>query len=149
MESLHLHLDSIKISQDATLDRIGGTIYFSVGNVCFPDEGWYDLVSVDLERWLPSIISFAFNHTDFCDLVFMDGPAQIHFSRREGGVIAVCTYGGRVEVPETEIDFTELIQSVLKTIRRYNRLLQEQGVASQFKNELNLLKEAISINEEL
>lgn len=147
MECLRMHLDSIQIYQDTTLDRIGGTIYFSIGDTYFPDEGWYDLVSEDFLRWLPDLISFAFNHTDSCILYFMDGPAQVKYSRRNGTVTAVCMYDGCVKVPETEIDMTEWNKSVLNSIKKYNRLLHEQGLPPQFANERKLLKEAISMNE--
>lgn len=147
MEHLRMHLVGIDPGANQEKTNIGGNIHFTIGQVCFPEEGWYDLVSVDLKLWLPTIISFALNHTDSCALNLMDGPCQVKLSRdRSGTVTVICIYDGRVEIPKTEIDPAVWNESVVKTIRKYNRLLHEQGLVAQFENELSMLKEVISCN---
>ena len=141
MECLRMHLDAIQIYQDKAFDRIGGTIYFSIGEVCFPEEGWYDLVSEDLANWLPKIVSFAQNHTDSCELCFMDGPAKVEISRCYDGEISVtCIYNNKISANHTDIDHTMFFKSVVNALGKYNRFLHKNGVTAQFTNEIAVLK---------
>ncbi len=145
MEVLHIVLNDLdaNLGRDKLNLRIGGTIFFVLGETYFPEEGWYDLVSVDLENWIPGILSFARNHTDACELRFMDGPAVVKLKRHGADVFASCIYNQMIEVDETKIDLSELITSVIQCLRRYHRLLHERGLSPRFTNEIAALQACI------
>ena len=141
MEYLRVHLDSIQIYPSNTLDRVGGTIYFTIGDTCFPEEGWYDLISEDFPNWLPKIVSFARNHTDICELCFMDGPAKVRLLRFDSVNISVtCIYNNEISVSQTDFDPVVFYKSIVNALGKYNRFLHENGVAPQFTNEIAALK---------
>lgn len=143
MISLQLELVDVDMQRVSGGYPLGGVIYFTVGDACFPEENWYDLVSIDFENWLPKITSFAFDHTDICELGFMDGPARVRFERLSTGMVtATCVWNKQHEIPAIEIDFPEFLKSVCKCIRKYNRLLHEKGIDGQFTDEIARLMKA-------
>lgn len=142
MESIRLHIDEI----DYDAARIsagfssGAIIYVMIGTTEFPGEQWYDMVFTDLKTWLPGLISFGRNHTDFCVLSFMDGPFQIRFTRQNNGATFVsCMRNNEPMIQEIEVDFSEFLESVIKCVRKYDRFMYEKGHPQQFVDELSKL----------
>lgn len=124
METMILNLEKVDFEMPRVNKAfpIGGVIYVSLGELCFPAEKWHDLISVDLERWLTGLISFSLNHTDTCMLPFMDGPYAIKIQREENGaIVADCLWDSKVVLRKI-IDFVGFLKSVLKCVRRYNRV---------------------------
>ncbi len=119
---------------------IGGELYFSVGDGYFPAERWYDCVYLDLNTWLPRLISFGSNHTDTCELSFMDGPYTIRLNRRENGSVSADFYRGQKAIgSEQNVDLRKLLKSVLSACRKYDRFLYENRKMSAFHEEIKLL----------
>ncbi len=100
----------------------GGRIWFSIGEACFPEEGWYDLPGILLENWMPSLRSFADGHTDFCELSFMDGPYVVRLRRVGERVTVSCLERGRAVQEQVQIDFSVFWKSVQKCVRCYERV---------------------------
>ena len=118
----------------------GGVLYVTIGGTAFPEEGWYDRVAVDLEKWIPAILSFARGHADSCVLQFMDGPCQLRLERQGSTVTASCQWDHHVTIPPVGIEFPAFLQSVCKCIRYYQRSLYEGGKPLEFQEELTALK---------
>lgn len=128
MEYMTLNLEQIRFlfDHDTVGFRASGVLYIEIGGICFPDEQWYDLVSVDFEMWMPQLMSFGFGHSDCCLLQFMDGPCCIKLLRQsQGKVIATCLWNHKVEISEVEIDFLSFIKSVAACIKKMNRAIYE------------------------
>ena len=112
-----LHLDDLEMGASR-----GGRIWLSIGEVCFPEEGWYDLPGVLLERWMPQLESFFLGNTDSCELGFMDGPYKVRLRRTEGRTNVSCLYQKRIVVQDTQIDPDGFRESVKKAVRYYERM---------------------------
>lgn len=138
MELMMLHLGDVYFSSDHSAD---GEIFFSIGDSFFPGDHWFDMISDDLDQWLPRMISFARGHTDSCTLQFMDGPCQVKLFRSDNGkVTATCLWDGKAQIPKTEIDLQVLLDSVLKAVRKYRRISYEQTGRSPYSEELTTLR---------
>jgi len=143
MEPMILQLIAMDLDEQRMISGypIGGNIHLMIGDIYFPEEGWYDLVSADFENWLPKLISFARKHTDTCELGFMDGPCKAKFERKTSGAVqVVCLWNHQPQIPETEIDFPGFVESVCACLRKYNRILYENNFSAQFVDELNALR---------
>ena len=90
----------------------GGRMWVSIGEECFPEEGWYDLPGIVLEWWRNDIRTFGDGVTDFCELIFMDGPYRIRLRRTEGRIYATCLDAGHIVIEPVEIDFAAFCRSV-------------------------------------
>ncbi len=112
-----LHLEDLESGASR-----GGRIWVSIGEECFPEEGWYDLPGVLLEIWVPRLESFFRGNTDSCDLCFMDGPYKIRLCRTEKQVTVLCLEQKRIAVKETQIDPNLFHESVKKAVRYYRRM---------------------------
>lgn len=145
METMILHMDQIDFN-DSRISKgfsTGGTLYVSVGDTFFPEESWYDMIWEDLHTWLPGIISFAGNHTDSCVLDFMDGPYQVKFMRRGDGSVGVICSRNQTEEISCDIDFPIFARSVIQCLRKYDRMLFENGKPLTFSEECRKLKSLI------
>lgn len=132
-----LHLDDITHYDS---NSTGGTLYVSYGDSFFPEESWYDLVSVDLKRWMPALISFGANHSDMCNLEFMDGPYCIRLMRQENNKVVAKFYDSNKLIDQTEVDILSFLASVTACCRKFDRSLYENGYDSQFSEEIRSLK---------
>ena len=110
-----LHLEDLEAGKSN-----GGRIWLTIGEKCFPEEGWYDLPGVLLEYWRPALKSFAEGHSDFCKLGFLDGPYAVWMLRKQDSVWATCMEQGS-GVLEQQIDFPAFWESVQKSVRTYER----------------------------
>ena len=135
METMLLHMEDP--------DDTGGVLYVTVGDTAFPEEGWYDLVDVDLENWLPGLLSFARGHADSCILQFMDAPAAVRLTRHNESIFSVCLWNHKPQIMQTEIDFPAFLDSVAKCLRRYNRVMHQQGKLPRFESELSIIRKLI------
>ncbi|MBR7178504.1 MAG: hypothetical protein IKD27_03165 [Oscillospiraceae bacterium] len=113
---MFLHLDNLE-----TEPSKGGSIWLTIGEASFPEEGWYDLPGTLLEYWLPALQSFADGHTDFCKLGFLDGPYAVWLLRKADAVQVTCMEQGKA-VLERQIDFAGFWNSVKKCVRYYERM---------------------------
>ena len=139
MENMNLHLEQIDFRGN---NSVGGILYMTIGTGFFPEERWYDMVSSDLDNWMPRLVSFAQAHTDSCVLPFMDGPCEARLAREAGGAVRVsCFWSAKAVIPPTEIDFRQFLDSVVKCVRQYDRVLYENGLECRFQRETGLLRE--------
>ena len=116
---MKLHLENIVIESDRV---IGGNLWFSIAGRCFPEENWYEHVSKVLEIWLPSFLSFSCGYCDQCQLRLLDGPGEIKLKRySNGNITASCIWDHKVEIPETELELHDLLDSMLLGLRYYHR----------------------------
>lgn len=140
---MEMRLNIIDFTEKRPLDgySIGGEIYFVVENGFFPAENWYDTAFLDLKAWLPGLISFGSNHTDCCELSFMDGPYAIRLNRGTNGCICAEFFRDRKIIgSEQNVDLQVLIRSALSCCRKYDRFLFENGKPHQFTDECRILK---------
>ena len=143
VDELILHVGAIDVNMTGKSDRYsdGGIMYITIGEKAFPGLEWYDMVLCNLKRWVPDLISFGFNHTDSCVLTFMDGPCEIKLNRQGDGQIQVCCYRDhKLEIPNTVIDLSVFLKSVLRCIRKYERFLHENNLSPQFQDEQSMLR---------
>jgi hypothetical protein len=139
---MELILDAVDFAEDHPMNGFssGGELYFTVGDVFFPAEHWYDCAYTDLQIWLPRLISFGSNHTDSCELDFMDGPYTLRLCRQEDGFIrADCLQDHCCIRSEKNVDLRTLFKSVLSCCRKYDRFLYEKGINNFFQQEINIL----------
>lgn len=139
---MELILNSIDFADDRLLDGYssGGEIYFSIGDGFFPAGYWYDCVYLDLKTWLPRLISFGSNHTDSCELPFMDGPYIVRLYRREDGIIyADCLRDSTPIISKQNLDLQYLLKSILSCCRKYERFLYENRKNNLFQAEIRTL----------
>ncbi len=131
---MRLYLDNIICRTNGiTAPIIDGNIYVSVGGVWFPSDQWFDMVSADLENWIPKLISFGKGHTDSCELRFMDGPYHIQLHRiSHDEVSACCLANNRKVIPETVIDFQEFLSSCAKAIGSVGREIYRMNSLNQY-----------------
>ena len=123
-----LHLDQIDTNTLTNHSNVGGNIYLQIGQAYFPEENWYDMVSLLLEQWIPAILSFSKNHTNVCKLTFYDGPCYAVLCRNADDRITVkCIYDQKTVTEETVIDFPLFLKSVVKAGNKFCRLLHLQG----------------------
>lgn len=147
MEKMTLHLGAIDcdVNRVTSGNTIGGILFITIGSTYFPEENWYDMVSVDFENWIPRLISFAQNHTDSCVLDFMDGPGKVKILRLTDGIVtAACIWDHKTQIQEVEIDFYEFLDSISTCVRKFNRILYENNLPGQHMKELVLIKNIMS-----
>lgn len=118
----------------------GSALYFAFGDGYFPGENWYDMAYHDLKNWSSALISFARIHTDSCVLSFMDGPYALRLFRRDGDVFAVGYRDHRNVTGEVGIEMAELIGSVVRCCRYYDRFLYQNGKDCMFSEEIRIFK---------
>ena len=142
---MHLYLESIDSTPSAVHSKIGGIIYLTIGEHYFPEENWYDYVSLIMEQWIPALISFAQCNTDFCKLTFWDGPCFAILKRNQDATTTVsCFYDKRTVIEDTLFNLQDFLKSVMQSTNRYCRLLHLQGKDhSEVSSALQKLKEAI------
>ena len=119
---------------------LGGLLYISIGDAFFPAENWYDMPFLDLQTWLPRLISFGSNHTDSCELPFMDGPYTARLSRLPDGSITVSCFDDHRLVPQKKVVLYVFFRSVITCLRKYDRFLFENGRENRFLMEIKQLK---------
>lgn len=143
MDEMLLHMDSLDFDSGRASEgfSVGGIIYVTIGDLCFPEARWYDMVYADLKSWLPRLISFAYNHTNTCVFEFMDGPYQLKLFRHTDNIITVtCLEGKKLLIAQTEIDFQTFLKSTAQCVRMYDRTLYENKKHMLFANELKDLR---------
>lgn len=141
---MRLHLDKIDENPSGLHSGIGGTIYLTIGEHCFPEENWYDYVSLIMEHWIPALTSFAHHSTDTCKLSFWDGPCCTILKRSGDSVTASCLFDQKTVMGDILIDFPLFLESVIKSGNRYCRFLHLQGIDnSQCSTSLLKLKQEI------
>ena len=115
---------------------VGGEIWFSIGEMNFPQEDWYDHVAANLEMWLPQFLSFFMGGTDSCSFVFLDGPAEVKLIRSvSGSLSAVGCWDHHVQVPETPISLFVLMDSVCSCLRKLHRDCYLQNIPFPFEEQ--------------
>jgi len=116
---MKLIVDDIRIRCRPSGEQIAdGTIYLTIGDTCFPDGGWFDLISTDLENWIPKLLSFAKGHTDSCSLDFADGPYRVLLIRDSAGeVFVTCYEDNRKVINNKAIHLPEFLVSCAKGLR--------------------------------
>jgi len=139
-------LDEIDFAPERTKDGFssGGELYFTIDDEFFPEEHWYDYAYLDLKLWLPRICSFGSNHTDSCELSFMDGPYSIRLNRREDGSVCVnCLRNSITIISRQNVNLLYLFKSLLSCCRKYDRFLHENQKEPQFREEIILLNKLL------
>ena len=136
---MKLFLDDVRIRKDDGNGLlIDGSIYFSVNGTYFPSYQWFDLISVDLENWIPNLLSFGEGRTDCCTLVFMDGPYRLKLVRQSTSCVTASFWQDHKEIlPPAEIDFPEFLMSVAKCARTLGTSIYEQDTQMKFKAEIS------------
>ena len=125
-----LHLKDIDGNALPEHMSIGGTVYLQIGDSYFPEENWYDRVDLIFTHWVAELHSFYHGSTDYCQLMFWDGPCRARLMRSADCIVTVqCVYDQKIVIGETEIDQGCFIRSVVKAGNRYLRLLHQQGKA--------------------
>ena len=138
MEQLQLYLDDLK----QTVSGVDGVLCFTAEDLYFPCEDWREPVSVVLERWIPSFLSFVQDHTDGCLLEFMDGPYCMKLSRIDSGAVTVSFFRDSCKTGKgMTVDPAELIRSVRSALRTYDRTLYQWGMPSKWTKELSVLNQ--------
>lgn len=137
MDIMELCLDHVEIRQHRV---VGGTIYFKINDNHFPQEHWFDAITVDLEEWLPRFLSFARNNTDSCLLLFLDGPCHMKLERhRNGSVSAVCFWDNKENIAVHDVDIPHFLETIVRSLRKYYRILHEQEIPFPFADTLSAL----------
>ncbi len=139
---MELILNSIDFAENRPSDGFssGGELYFAVGEGFFPSEHWYDCAWLDLKTWLPRLISFGSNHTDSCELSFLDGPYVLRLIRREDGSICADFLRNQKRIDSAQnVNLPALLKSALSCCRKYDRFLHENGKDTQFQGEIKTL----------
>ena len=143
---MQLYLEDLEFAPDQIKRGFstGGALFVSIGNTYFPQENWYDMAWLDLKYWIPRLVSFCSNHTDSCQMPFMDGPYTIKLTRTKNNIIqAACLYYDTTMIPHTEIVLSKFIVSVIRCCRKYDRFLYENGKPAQFAEEIKQLKSTL------
>ena len=131
---MKLHFENIVIESGRI---IGGNLWFSFGERCFPEENWYEHVSKVLEMWLPPFLSFSYGNCDQCKLLFLDGPGEILLKRYfNGSITATCIWNNKVQVPEAEMELHDLWGSLLAGLRYYHRQMHLHKLDFPFDKQL-------------
>lgn len=63
--------------------KIHGIVYFSTGNVYFPDDTWDDFVVIILGWWIQSLRNLLRGVDNKVTLRFMDGPFLLEVSKQD------------------------------------------------------------------
>ena len=134
---MKLHLDDIRIRNDSERGLfIDGCIYVSINDVYFPSDHWFDLVSVDLEHWIPDLISFSNEHTDIINFRFMDGPFQIRLSRSNDGAVRANLLEYQKLIMTANIDFSEFLRSVVKCLNKLGTVMYHSDQKKSYSLEI-------------
>lgn len=139
---MELTLNSIDFAENRPSDGYssGGELYFAVGDGFFPSEHWYDCAYLDLKTWLPRLISFGSNHTDRCELPFMDGSYAVRLIRNNDRIIhADFMSNANIIISQQDADISLLLKSALSCFRKYDRFLYENGKSNRFREEIKTL----------
>ena len=139
---MELILNSIDFAENRPSDGYssGGELYFTVGEGFFPSEHWYDCAYLDLKTWLPRLISFGSNHTDSCELSFMDGSYAVRLIRNKDGIIQVdFMSNAKISISQQDADISLLLKSALSCCRKYDRFLYENRKSNRFQEEIKTL----------
>lgn len=139
---MELILNSIDFAENRPSDGFssGGELYFAVGDGFFPSEHWYDCAYLDLKTWLPRLISFGSNHTDRCELPFMDGSYAVRLIRNNDRIIhADFMSNAKIIISQQDADISLLLKSALSCCRKYDRFLYENGKSNRFQEEIKTL----------
>ena len=138
---MELHIDDIQIKENNGNGLyIDGCLYISADHVCFPSYRWFDLISVNLENWIPLIISFTNGHTDSITLGFMDGPYLIKIMRSQGNTVNVsCLEDHREIIALQNVDFSGFIISVIKCINKLSAAIYTRNLTISYESEISRL----------
>ena len=120
MEQMTLHMENLI----EFASGVCGNLYFVIGSECFPEEDWFDMIGVDLEQWIPNLVSFFGGHSDACRLSFMDGPCYAKLTREESGVFCAGYWNGKQTLIKREIDIISLLSSVIHGLDHYHQFTQ-------------------------
>ena len=143
---MEIILEKMQLATDRPSDgyTTGGELYLRIGDSYFPEEHWYDCAYINLKKWIPALISFGRQHTDRCQLNFMDGPYSVQLSRKDNcSVDAQCFENHTCVNCLHGIDLTRLLKSAMISCRRYDRFLYENGYNALFQTETRKIKEIL------
>ena len=96
-------------------------------NGVFPDEEWNDFAGVVLKWWSDAVLQRAACEGALFELLFMDGPYRI-CGRREGENVRLrILRDDREMLPAQTIPYGELVQALLRGVRRLKSGLSRMG----------------------
>ena len=138
---MKLYIEDIRLRDNGgTAPVLDGCIYVSVAQTYFPSYRWFDLVSADLENWIPKLLSFAKGHSDSCSLPFLDGPYQIRLNRSQSGEVSVlCLEDNRVMIANQHVEFSAFLLSCSKAAGRLATEIYQADGSNQFENQISKL----------
>ena len=123
MNKMTVHLMSVELETGSSLypTSVWGSICVRIGESCFPDEQWDDVVSSILDMCISEFCDFLTQSRKKCTLYFMDGPYWIALRRKQKGeVIAVLTddiHRRRLEL--SNMDVEAFAESLLASARAF------------------------------
>jgi len=141
---LIINYDSIKISHKMV---VTGEIYFQMGHVFFPEEGWNDFIVNILAWWINALKEYYINKSAF-ELLFMDGPLLVKCKPVSANLLEVKFVrdvgSGEQVFGVTNITCQELENLILKASRKILRKAEMEQWPSQaimgLRNNIKFLK---------
>ena len=143
--------DSLSINHS---QLITGEIFFSVDQICFPEERWNDFAVILLSEWINITLEIIENPTQKVPkkFYFMDGPYFAQGNMRDNKNFYLDFYErnskGKLLLFSTECNFHEFKESLFNTAEKVYNIVKNEGLSSsndfskyeKMVNRINLYK---------
>ena len=144
---MQIFIENLQMTKTLNVD---GDIYIKLGDVCFPEAGWFDIVSSVLDIWLQEVSSFCCKQRNFCELSFMDGPFCVQIRRKSGKVVAGLYEDGEPVQPEQVIDYKYFLFELVRVSETLICFIQSNcsewynlHCVASIRYSLNIIKERV------
>lgn len=127
---------------DSSISReninVTGDIFFSIDNICFPEENWNDFILIIVGNWINEYMSFLNSCRRKFTLYFMDGAFEVAGTLKDSENIKL-EYVRRY-ISEREIICTESVakndfeKQIIKACRKAMRIASTFNMTEQFNN---------------
>ncbi|MCX7428856.1 MAG: hypothetical protein NTW96_24925 [Planctomycetia bacterium] len=116
-----------------------GVLFWNVGGLDFPADGWSDFPFVLLGWWCDAMIRILRGESESEQLWFMDGPFRIDLTAKESDLIVafVDRRGGENVVAEARVHVSVVARDILMASEALTRLCQAK---EQSDPELGMLR---------
>ena len=127
-----LHAGDVSRSASGALT---GTLYFKLGDRCFPDAAWSDFVVVVLEWWCSALQRLHQGESGPIAVPFMDGPYRVEIEALadERLDVTLARSGARhdQEIDRSMVGRNHLTHSVILAARATLRQCKQRGWTSE------------------
>lgn len=124
--SLNVELENLR---PTAINKVVGPIYFRLGDVAFPEEGWSDFPVVIIAWWMNDL-SRMWQRAREVNLVFMDGSPYIHATLEKDQLVKLNAFAGSSCIYSGAFELAAMCDEVIKTALELAKWLETNPLQS-------------------